>query len=165
MALTIEDGTGVAGADSYATAAELAAYATRYGLTVPATVADQEVLLRRAAAAMDSLNWRGTRTHRAQQALAWPRLGIVAHGEVIGSTVIPGQIKAGQMVLAAEIHADDLAPPDDKKGAVLREKVDTLEVEYAEVRRLSRAVTERPSITHFAEYLQSRGGAVGLVRA
>lgn len=159
MALTIEDGSGVSGANSYATAAEFAAYAAAYGLTIPATTAEQEVLLRRAAAAMDALAWRGTRTHRSAQALAWPRLGLVVHGDVLGSTTIPGQIKAGQMVLAAEIHADDLAPPEQVKGPVVREKVDVIEIEYAEPGRLTRAVPERPSSTHFADYLQPRGNS------
>ena len=49
MALVIEDGSGKADADSFATAAELAQFATDYGFTIPAGTADQEALLRRAS--------------------------------------------------------------------------------------------------------------------
>lgn len=161
MPLTIETGAGIVGADSYATAAELAAYAAAYGMTVPADANAQEVLLRRAASAMSAMPWRGMRTD-ALQPLAWPRLSIVAHGEVVDSATIPTAIKQGQMALAAEIHADDLSPATT--GAVIRKKVDVLEVEYAEPRQLSRPVSQRPSLTLFAPYMTSRLN-VAVVRA
>jgi hypothetical protein len=164
MALTIENGTGVAGADSYATAAELATYAANYGLTVPADATAQEKLLRRAAVAMNALRWRGERTEGASQPLAWPRTGIVAFGDSIGSDAIPDGIKSGQMALAAEIHADDLAPPDEAKGAVVEETVDVLTVKYAERRRVSYAAPRRQSLTHFAPYLAG-GGGIAVLRA
>lgn len=158
--LTIETGAIVAGADSFATAAELADYATKYGLTVPAAAAEQEVLLRRAAVAMGALRWKGDRLNPA---LPWPRYGVEAHGFAVASNVIPDAIKHGQMALAAEIHADDLAPPEQAVGPVTREKVDVLEVEYAQA-RVSRAAPKRASTVHFAPYLQGAGG-IAVVRA
>lgn len=163
MALTIETGAIVAGADSFATAAELATFAAAYGLTVPATAAEQEVLLRRAAVAMASLPWRGERVSAAQT-LAWPRIGVSAHGFAVAATAVPAAIKQGQMALAAEIHADDLAPPDEKKGAITREKVDAIEVEYAQA-RASRAAPKRASVGHFMPYMTAGGAQVAVVRA
>ena len=53
--LIIENGSIVAGADSYATAAELVTYAANYGLTIPATEGEQETLLRRAPRTPDGI--------------------------------------------------------------------------------------------------------------
>src|SRR5690606_25452715 len=116
VALEIEDGTGVPDADSYATAAELADRAAAYGGTVPGDDTGREVLLRRAAEAMNAMRWKGRRVS-ALQALAWPRSGVTVDGEVLPSDEIPAGIKYGQMALAAEIHADDIDPPESRKGA------------------------------------------------
>lgn len=47
MALVIETGQVVPGADSFATAAELVTYAANFGKTVPVDEVAQEELLRR----------------------------------------------------------------------------------------------------------------------
>jgi hypothetical protein len=166
--LTIEDGSGLPDADSYATAAELADRAAAYGWTIPAGEAAQEILLRRAFEAMNALAWKGSRTDGTAQAGAWPRRGVTIDGEVLPDNHIPAPIKYGQMALAAEIHADDLAPPELQKGAVVREKVDVLEVQYAEIKndgRLMRAAPERPSSVQFADYLARRGLFIPAIRA
>lgn len=167
MALVIEDGSGVPDADSYATAAQLAERAAAYGWTLPPDVDAQEVLLRRAAVQMNALNWKGRRVS-ASQPLAWPRTGVELDGEYLPDTMIPGSIQYGQMALAAEIHADDLDPPEMRQGPVKREKVDVLEVEYAAVvnsGRLMRAAPDRPSAVQFADYLARRGLYVAAIRA
>lgn len=162
MALTIEDGSVVASADSFASASELATYAANYGLSIPATESAQEVLLRRAAVAMNALGWKGERVS-ASQALAWPRMYVIAHGYSVDSGAIPDAIKHGQMALAAEIYADDQDPPEEKTGAVIREKVDVIETEYAQA-RVSRAAPKYASTGHFAPYLLGNGG-IAVIRA
>lgn len=163
MALEIEDGTGLITADSYATAAELVLRAAAYGWTVPADEATQEVLLRRAAEAMNALRWRGSKT-TTTQALAWPRSGVLG----VDDDAIPVGIKNGQMALAAEIYADDIDPPALRKGAITKEKVDVLEVGYAEAKASLRDVlarTDRSSAIQFADYLARRGLFIAAIRA
>lgn len=166
--LTIEDGSGSnPNADSYATAEQFASRAAAYGWTIPADAPGQEVLLRRAAEAMNALRWKGHKTH-AGQPLAWPRTDAEVDGEILPDTLIPGPIKYGQMALAAEIHADDIDPPEVRTGPVKREKVDVLEVEYAGIAntgRLMRAAPDRPSQVQFLDYLQKRGMFLRAVRA
>ncbi|WP_025995772.1 DnaT-like ssDNA-binding protein [Pseudomonas viridiflava] len=159
--LIIEDGTGVAAAESYATAEELARYAVKFGATIPAEQVAQEALLRRAALAMDGMTWKG-RKSSSEQALAWPRREIRLDGENKPERYLPARIQYGQMALAAEIHADDIDPIDKRKGAVTKEKVDgAIEREYATISntssRLLPAAPDRPSATQFADYLQRRG--------
>lgn len=160
MALTIEDGSRVAGADSYASVEDLVAYAAKYGFTLPATEAEQEALLRRAALQMELMRWKGVKV-RAEQALAWPRYDVVVDFEVLPFTYIPARIQYGQLALACEIHADDLSPPELARGPVVREKVDAVEVQYSAVRnvtgRLLPAAPDRQSLAQFADYLQTRG--------
>lgn len=165
--LTIEDGTGVAGADSYATTDEFVSRADDYGWKIPTQLDMQERLLRRAAEAMNALSWKGRKSAQAQ-ALAWPRQDVEVDGEILPSDHIPAPIKYGQMALAAEIHGDDLSPPELRQGAVKRKKVDVLEIEYAEVKndgKLMRAAPNRPSQVQFMDYLQQRGMFLRAVRA
>lgn len=159
--LIIEDGTGKPDAESFATAEALGNYAEKYGVTVPADEAAREALLRRAAVQMIGMNWKG---HRAVpgQALPWPRRGAEVHGEILPATLIPARIEYGQMALAVEIHADDIDPPSQRTGAVVKERVEgAVEVQYAELPntsgRLMPAAPERPSRAQFADYLVKRG--------
>lgn len=153
--LTIEDGSIVASADSYATAAELVTYAANYGRTIPGTEAAQESLLRRAFLQMAAMPWKGHQVD-ADQTGAWPRYGVCRNGFDILPDVIPPQIKQGQMALATEIHADDLVDPATKQGAITREKVGPLETEYADAKAYAAApAAARQSYAQFAGLLES----------
>lgn len=159
--LIIEDGTSRPDAESYATAQELGAYATRYGVTVPQDEVAREALLLRAALVMEGLSWKGGKTQR-DQALAWPRRGVRVDQENMGDDFLPVRIRMGQMALAAEIHADDIDPPEKRRGAVTLERVEgAVTREYATIsntsNRLSPVAPDRQSIMLFADYLESRG--------
>ena len=161
MTLIIEDGAGKTDAESYATADELALYAVKFGVVIPADVPAQEALLRRAALAMDGMTWKGRKT-RSEQALSWPRREVHLDGENKAANYLPARIQYGQMALAAEIHQDDIDPIDKRKGAVTLERVEgAVTREYATIPntsgRLLPAAPDRPSATQFADYLQKRG--------
>jgi hypothetical protein len=125
MALTV-------GVNTYATVAELATFAALRGIE-PA--GDPEVLLTKAMDYLDSLEaqWQGQRTDPLQ-ALAWPRYPVYIYGSLIGDTVIPQQIKNGQMQLAIEADTQSLMPTTGigGKGSVIEETVDVITVKYAE---------------------------------
>jgi len=156
MALVIESGSGVPGAESFATADELVTYAANFGKTIPAEPIQLEALLRRAALQMDAMPWKGSAASR-DQSLSWPRANVKRNGWVLPPDQIPPQIKAGQMALAAEIHADDLAPPELKKGAVTMDRVDgAVTRQYAEASAsASKAAAGRQSVAQFSGLLES----------
>ncbi|WP_434676222.1 DnaT-like ssDNA-binding protein [Pseudomonas sp. D3-10] len=161
MTLIIEDGTGKPDAESYASAEDLALYAVKFGVVIPADVPTQEALLRRSALAMDGMTWKGKKM-TTTQALAWPRRDIELDCELKPRNYLPARIPYGQMALAAEIHADDIDPIDQRKGAVTRERVEgAVDVEYATISntsgKLLPAAPDRPSRTQFADYLLKRG--------
>ncbi|WP_077046645.1 DnaT-like ssDNA-binding protein [Pseudomonas sp. KK4] len=161
MALIIEDGTGKSDAESYASAEDLALYAVKFGVAIPADVPAQEALLRRAALAMDGMTWKG-RKMNSEQGLSWPRKEVLLDQEIKPDNYLPARIQYGQMALAAEIHQDDIDPVEKRKGAITLERVEgAVTREYATIPntsgRLLPAAPGRPSATQFADYLQKRG--------
>jgi hypothetical protein len=132
MALTIETGAGIPGADSYATIAEADAYHTALGNTAwIGTDAVKEVALRQAAQYMNfSYSWKGAKTAQANT-LAWPRHGVVdADGFIVDSGAIPVQVKNAQIELALRALSGSLVTDTQAGAKVAREKVDVIERQY-----------------------------------
>lgn len=151
MALIIEDGTIVDGANSFATAAELVIYADDYGLSIPVATADQERLLRRAALQMQALSWKGEIVSAAQS-LSWPRM----NAYIAPANAIPNAVKQGQMALAAEIYEDDQTPATSEKGPIVSETVGPLSTTYGAAQSWQlRPAATRQSYANFGPYLQA----------
>lgn len=134
MALTIEDGTGVANADSYATVAELDTFASDRGITsLPATDAEKEVLLRLGFDFVEAhrAQFKGTKYVEGNQYSQFPRCNLYVDGELLETDEIPKEVKLAQMQLAVEAVSRDLFPTGDGR-AVIREKLDVLEREFAD---------------------------------
>ena len=97
MALIIEDGSNVTNANSFNTDAELVAYAASRGLTLPATEAERDILQ---ILAMDFVtdnedDMQGYRV-TSDQALSFPRTGVVVNGFLNESDKIPVTLKKAQ---------------------------------------------------------------------
>jgi len=166
MALTTT--IGAVDADSYATLAEYQARAAAMGWTLSGTDGGDEINLRRAAVVIDSTyTFRGDKA-TAEQALEWPRVDGIGYGALayydpypIRSDEIPAPVKAAQMEMAHLIQggADPLATFD---GAVKREKLDVIEVEYTGGKARPRFTAVDRILRH---YIIGGPGQVGLVRA
>ena len=131
MALIIEDGTGVANAQAWSDATACITFATTYyGSSLTGSTAEKEATILRTVNYMNSLNWKGTLTFGRAQELAWPRTGVTD----IGINEIPREIIKAQHILARAEHATigTLAPSGSVAGQVIKEKVDTIEITYAE---------------------------------
>lgn len=133
MALIVENGTGLATAESYASVAQASARMTALGNDTWATIttAQMEEALRRATAYMVQAyrnRWAGTRLLRAQ-ALDWPRYGVSTDGFTIESTIVPTEVVNACIDLALKAAAGDLNA--DLTRAIIREKVGPLETEYS----------------------------------
>lgn len=128
--LIIEDGSIVAGANSFTTDAELVAYALARNVTLPATESERDVLQ---ILAMDYLfsienELKGFRVSELQE-LPYPRQGVCANDFLVASDTIPVGVKRAMLELAMQVVGSDLlvnAPTQNLK----REKLDVLEVEY-----------------------------------
>lgn len=119
------------GTDTYATEAELTAYATARGITL---TKDKSVLLTLAMDYLDGLDsrWKGQRTSDAQ-ALAWPRRLVYIDGLLIPDDEVPQAIKNAQMQLAVYADTIDLNPiiGVNAVGAVTSKSVGDVSVGYS----------------------------------
>jgi hypothetical protein len=125
MALIIEDGTGKTDSQSYASEAELAAYANARGVTIAGT--DSELLVK----AMDYLeqqNFIGNKLTK-EQALQWPRFNVWIDDFPIDTDEIPTLLKEAQMEYALSIDGG-VDPSATVDRAIKRERVSSIEVEY-----------------------------------
>ena len=135
MALTIEDGTIVTGANSYVTLIEIRAFTLARGLDLSAVDdADIEAL---AIKAMDYLeaqrgHYQGKKTEPGTQALQWPRKGVyIDCDEILDQNEIPQELKDAQCQLVIEGYNSVVLQPTETGGETIREVLDDIEIEYS----------------------------------
>lgn len=139
MALTVEDGTIVTGANSYVATADADAYLAARGMDADWSAkqdGDKEALLVRAMDYMRAAyrgRWKGWRV-RDHQALDWPRQGVIVfdlpfNGQVRFDT-IPDEIKNAQIELAYRQMAAATSLMNDLSRATLSETAGSVSVTY-----------------------------------
>jgi hypothetical protein len=130
MALTIEDGTGVTGAQAYANAAAYVAWATAHVGAAPTdTTTAIEAAILRSVARLETLRWVGAKVNGRAQALAWPRSDALdAEGNDIAETEIPSEVITAQHAMTqAELASPGaLSPNVTLAGQKVLTKVDVL---------------------------------------
>ncbi|NHZ94556.1 DnaT-like ssDNA-binding protein [Massilia sp. CCM 8734] len=135
MALIVEDGSGLAGAESYASVAAADARCSSLGVASWAALAEaaKEIALRKATIFMAAYRtrWAGRRVYR-HQALDWPRYDVMVDKFLIASTIVPAEVVAACIDLSVRSgNGEDLMPDLDTGSNVLkRTKVGPLEDEY-----------------------------------
>ena len=128
MVLIVEDGTGLATAESYSSEADADTYNTAYvgdGTWTAATSGAKEVALRQATQYLDLVygnKWHGTRKTEAQ-ALAWPRTGVKdCDGYLIDDDSLPINLVRATAELAIKAIANTLLVDPDNSGGIKRLK-------------------------------------------
>ena len=146
MALTVEDGTVVAGADSYISLANAKTYHTAHDDPTDWTSAsdaekcdgkmecrrcEKESALKYGAATLDgAFDWDGQITS-ATQVLAWPRADCSdREGRTPADNVIPQQVKDAQCELAVVHLGTVLTSTYDRDGMVASEQAGPVKIEY-----------------------------------
>ena len=139
MSLIIEDGTIVAGAESYVTVTEARDWASKRGVTLSATDSVVEQLLRKATDFLQSIEaqYKGARVD-TEQVLAWPRQQVYLYGNTtaIAVTYIPQQLKDAQCQLAIDASSRDLQPTGDGRQVIMKQ-VDVLVTQYSDTKSSS----------------------------
>ena len=166
MSIVVEDGTGLATAESYISVADASTYFTARGNTTwdaIATDALREAYLRQATEYMISTyrrRWQGVRLDE-DQALDWPRDGVVVDSWEVDNDSVPTIIERACAELALKASSAELQP--DLTQGVLSEQVGVIKVEYD--RNSPQATRFKAIEAMLAPFLKSGGGAsVGLVR-
>src|ERR1043165_5224076 len=124
--LTVEDGSGLASADSYASLADANAYFTSHPNTLWAgNDAMKEQALRLATQYLDANygeRWRGCR-YLSTQRLDWPRDGVEVDGVCIPRATLPPNLVEACFEAAVRYLAFGALAPDVTEGAVLSQSV------------------------------------------
>ncbi len=134
MALIIEDGSGVANANSYVTLAEAVAYAELRGdLAVFANDDDAIVYLIKAVDYLETISDYQGITSYNDQVLLWPRSDVWINTLEFDEFAIPPQLKKAQIEVALAIASGIEVMPNSSGAAtfVKKEKVGSIETEYA----------------------------------
>lgn len=134
MPLIIEDGSIVAGANSYVTGVEYLDWSdARFGndrSSRPAQSSDADMLVLRAMDYFETLQFIGSKVSSAQS-LQWPRTGAVIDGFTVPSDEIPNEVKISIFELAySQEQGIGLMNVEERKTK--KEKADVVEVEYFE---------------------------------
>lgn len=165
MALIVEDGTGLANAESYAAVADADTRLANLGMTDWALLvtAEKEQALRRAAAYMEQAyreRWQGYR-RKIDQALSWPRWWVTVDQFPISPDIVPPVVANACIDLALKAAAGDLNADLEralvsKKTGPLEREWDRNSPEYKRYRAIDMAL---------APFLKGSNASVQLVRA
>lgn len=134
MALVVEDGTIVPGADSYISLADARTLAAKYGYALPTDDTEAEAALRNGAMYIGLQEpFMCGRRVSAVQSLSFPRTGISLYGFPVANNVIPDQVKLAQIIAGAEYGAGTtVRASTDGRITTHEEVVGAVVVEYAD---------------------------------
>lgn len=132
--LIVEDGTGLPDSNSYCDLDYALEYCTMKGYTSWQSLSEneQKVFIIRGTEFVDNFfNWRG-RKGKGSQALSFPRIDVYDDDQYLIHG-IPEKLKKACLEAAflnSTSGSDTLFATKDENGAIKRQKVDSLEVEY-----------------------------------
>lgn len=154
--IVIEDGSIVAGSNSYITIEELDDYAMARGCDIPIEKPERVALIIRAADYTESFRrkFQGTKVS-GDQSMQWPRVNVWVDGFTVASDAIPVDLKKAQLQAAIEYIDFDMLPTTEQN--IKKEKVDVIEVEYQDGDGSLTAPTF-PKVDQYLEALLKRGG-------
>jgi len=108
MAITVEDGSIVAGANSYVTDEEFTNYADLRGFSYPASAALREPLIILAMDYLENKSYQGARVEPGNQSLPFPRSNVWINGRSVGSNEILQNLKNAQIEAAIAANTQEL---------------------------------------------------------
>lgn len=168
MALIVEDGSVVSGAESYVSVADADTYHSNLGNSTwtALSTAEKEQALRKATNYMlgrYGQDWLGYR-ESSSQVLDWPRkfvpISDLLYVEYVSNTTVPNEVKNACASLALRANSEALLP--DEEQQVVREKVDVIETEYSEFSPSRKKYTEIDLM--LKKYLANSSGALQMIR-
>ena len=164
MALVVEDGTGLANADSYQSLVDARANANALGLNLPAGEVDAEVALRNGARYADRYERRFSGSRLVDtQALAYPRKDSYRcfgnNSIVVASDAIPNEMIMAQVFAAVEYgKGTDVMPVNDGKSIASNEVVGAVKQSYFDNGKTGKSIVITKSVDALSPLLCVGGG-------
>lgn len=132
ITLVVENGTGLANANTYIDVAYLQQYAEEMGESLPTDAEELKSLVLQAMPFIESQKYQGIKSSY-EQALQWPRKYVRANGYDIPTNVVPNDIKKAQASAAVLINGGvDLMPTGGTSGAITEETVGPITTKYSD---------------------------------
>lgn len=125
--LIVEDGTVVAGANTYVTAAQFIDYSLARGYVIDPD--DAELYIIQAMDYMESLSYIGRKSTK-DQPLQWPRKDVRIDGYRYDTDELPIELLTAEMAVALAV-SQGINPLASIDKDVSRVKVDVIEVEFS----------------------------------
>jgi hypothetical protein len=130
MALVVEDGSVISGANSYITLADYRAWANSRGIIASDSDTVLERYVLRAMDYFEQLMFIGNKANE-NQPLQWPRTEALIDGYYADATEIPVQVKRA-LYEAVKVEADGYSELNNQDRRTIREKIGDIEVQYAD---------------------------------
>lgn len=136
MTIVVEDGTGLADANSYVSEDEADTYADDRGITAwTDSTADKEAALVRATTTLDATyrtRFTGSKLNGRAQALEWPRINAYDWlGNLLDDDEVPIEVRDATVELAIRELADPGSTMPDLDRAVRSLAAGSVRIEYA----------------------------------
>ena len=133
MALIVEDGTGVAGANSYNTDAEYVAYALATGKTIGVDETARDIEQINGTAYLETLRdkYQGTKTLNTYS-LQFPRDNVYIDGYIVANDIIHPDFKKAQLEAAIFTVTSSLQNNSSINNVKSQELANTGKIEYFE---------------------------------
>ena len=139
ITIIVEDGSNVPNANSYLGLAAVREYAAHRGVVLSS---DDDDVASKLIVGMDYLearecDFQGSRTYD-DQALSWPRSGVVINCKAVADDAMPSQLKGAlaQLVMALE-SGIDIAPNSSSDDFITSAKVGPLSVSFVDPSKTS----------------------------
>lgn len=132
MALIVETGQIIAGAESFISLADARALAAKFGLTLPADDTEAEAALRNGAVyiGLQEPMMCGSRVSPLQE-LSFPRQSVTLYGYPVASDSIPAQVIRAQVIAAVEYgNGTDVRASTDGRATSMERVEGAVTVQY-----------------------------------
>ena len=155
MALIIEDGSGVANANSYVTAAQWDAWATARGISHSHSTSKIEEFILTAMDYIEAQNFLGRKATNAQS-LQWPRTEVYIDSYSVNSDEIPNQLKNALYEVTRTV-ADGNFALSARGRQTTQEKIGEITVTYKNNASMNK---ETPAVTSALRKITKSANAV-----
>ena len=162
--LIVEDGSIVAGANTYIDVAYLQSFADLRGVTLPANSTDIETLIIKSADYVEAFRerFKGSKIEYTQP-MQWPRQNVTVDGFSVPGDSIPTELQESQAQAALESNTgQDLSPSIVQN--IKRKKIDVLETEYFGPQDGVSSQPTFPKVDAYLDPLLDSSGGTGSIR-
>lgn len=135
MALIVETGSIVAGAESYISVSDADTFHSNRANTAwaDAQTSEKEAALRKATDHIEARygqRWQGAQVNPNVQPLSWPRVDVIVNDLELDNTSIPSAIKRACAEYALRALSGDLVADTERGGMVASESVGPISTSY-----------------------------------